>query len=365
MGGMTWIRSLVGTGVLWSAVGCGGAAGPVDEVEPPGRPEPSGPSFPSGPSGAALTEPQWTVAAGLADRRCDASVSLLADGGALVTGGRDPAWSKTAWASADVFDPESMTWRSLPPMLNDRSGHLQVTLPDGRVLVAGGAETIAYPKGRVLELAELFDPAAEDGTGAWRATSPMPLPLTNLEGVLLDDGRVLAASAMGAAIFDPATETWTDISPQKPAGMVRRLEAGRVLSLHEGGTTQLFDPESNGWEEVDPVDNPDGSLIARFLTTEGEPRAIANERVMLFDSGSKAWVEQARLDEAPPNFGLTTAYGLYVAPRLLHRAPDAEPLELPELPATPCGDHGITLRDGRLLLPGPEATLLLELPADT
>ncbi len=354
----TWVRGVVCGGVISCLAGCSGAAfDQQDDGQGGITPGPTGSEAPE-----VLTEPRWTVAPGLSDRRCDASVSLLADGRALVTGGRDPAWSKTAWTTADLFDPATDTWKSVAPMLADRSGHLQITLGDGRVLVAGGAETIAHPKGRVLELAEIFDPGAAGGAGEWFPTAPLPVPMSQVSGVLLADGRVLAVSPMGAALFDPSREAWENVSPPKAMSSARRLDDGRVLALHSGGEALLFDPAAKTWEAVEALTSPDGAMYARFLSSDGEPLVLANERLLAFDLATKSWVERETLAEAPANFGVTTHYGTYVPARRLHRAPDAKAVELPELPATPCGDHGITLRDGRLLLPGPEATLLLELP---
>jgi hypothetical protein len=71
---------------------------------------------------------------------------LLPDGRVLVTGGAR-LWG-TSWddpgailSSVELYDPASDTWSALPPLQQARAEHTATLLPDGRVFVAGGWAT--------------------------------------------------------------------------------------------------------------------------------------------------------------------------------------------------------------------------------
>jgi hypothetical protein len=66
---------------------------------------------------------------------------LLDDGRVLVTGGADRRDSQGVYRSADLYDPATATFRLAGAMRLPRYKHqgTSVRLPDGRVLVAGGA----------------------------------------------------------------------------------------------------------------------------------------------------------------------------------------------------------------------------------
>ena len=117
-----------------------------------------------------------------------------------------------ALAGAELFDPKSGRFTTLPPMRHARDRPSLSLLPDGRVLVAGGKDDEGTEKPRE---AEIFDPARVSGPG-----SPF-LPAASLkqnrfahQAVTLRDGRVLLlggwsdslhATTSAAEIYDPAT----------------------------------------------------------------------------------------------------------------------------------------------------------------
>ena len=57
-------------------------------------------------------------------------------------------------ASAELFDPSTGTWTAAPNMDTPLANQTATLLPDGRVLVAGGASS----DGKPLASAELYDP---------------------------------------------------------------------------------------------------------------------------------------------------------------------------------------------------------------
>jgi hypothetical protein len=122
----------------------------------------------------------------------------LPDGGALLVGNtrvwddraeltrvlRFDAWTGTWTDAADPWasflDGTSGQWLATPG--NRRHAALAARLADGRVLVAGGESA-----GTVARTAELFDPA----TGTWLTLPDMPSERADGDAVRLDDGSVM------------------------------------------------------------------------------------------------------------------------------------------------------------------------------
>jgi hypothetical protein len=109
---------------------------------------------------------------------------LMAGGGTLNS---DPVVTDTGVIDLNVPAP---SWRATPAMAFGRSQHSLVLLPDGTVLVVGGAaETSLISTNPVLP-AEIWDPATE----TWTTVAAMARPrMYHSIAILLPDGRVLAA----------------------------------------------------------------------------------------------------------------------------------------------------------------------------
>jgi hypothetical protein len=114
------------------------------------------------------------------------SAVLLADGRVLVAGG----WYATSSSdpsheTAEVYDPAANTWSATGSMVQARAAFAMVSLPDGRVLAAGGID----PLYKVQAGSELYDPA----TGTWHATGKLAVGAMGSVVQPLRDGRVLIA----------------------------------------------------------------------------------------------------------------------------------------------------------------------------
>lgn len=96
------------------------------------------------------------------------AMTTLPDGRVLLTGGAlqssrvglfdlpGPAAVSSAWVSDDL-----VTWQALANMSLPRAGHRMAVLPDGRVVIVGGAPTYSpvLVPGEAYSCIELFDPA--------------------------------------------------------------------------------------------------------------------------------------------------------------------------------------------------------------
>jgi len=196
---------------------------------------------------------------------------LLRDGRVLVAGGES---AQGVLSSAEVFNPDSDSWKMVAPMSMPRSGASAVLLPDGRVLIVGGAANITddWVEQRGQRSAELFDPQTE----RWATLAPMIEQRWWGTATLLQDGRVLVAGLVahqagqpqrigGAETWNPTTNEWTAtpamLSPVDWGMMASRLPSGDVLvvggdALRQGSTesyavAQVYVTKENRWAIVE------------------------------------------------------------------------------------------------------------------
>ncbi len=99
----------------------------------------------------------------------------------LVAAGMALAWMTVARAAAP-------SWSQAAPMLEPRLLMTVTRLPDGRVLMAGGANAAGSA---ALSSAEIYDPAND----SWAATGALSAPRYYHVAAALGDGRVLVAGS--------------------------------------------------------------------------------------------------------------------------------------------------------------------------
>ena len=240
---------------------------------------------------------RWRAIASLGTPRAGASLTQLADGRVLAIGGHDRT---TWWATAEVWDPATDRWSPIAPMHQARAYHAAVRLPDGRVLVAGGTDGDT-----ALACAETWSPE----TGAWTPTAPMSGPRRGDSVALLGDGRVLVAGAGygdlradDLDLYDPQRDTWRAIrGPLGALEAVVALPDGRALVLGHGEPSRyvadsrdaraaLWDPATEQWSDAGSagpapwsrhasvVALPDGRVVVAGGTRWVFPSAAAAER---------------------------------------------------------------------------------------
>jgi hypothetical protein len=200
----------------------------------------------------SLDVPSFSPVGSLDSARLRHTSTLLQNGKVLLTGGTSAYNKGVIQASAELFDPATGTFTSIPPMTRGRYYHTATLLQDGKVLITGGTS----PGGGTTNTAELFDPASETFT----AISSMITARYGHTATLLQSGEVLIAGGFGngatdkAELFDPSTETFRALPPMVTMERFRHtatlLQNGKVLlaggSFGVGFTNkaELFDPVS-------------------------------------------------------------------------------------------------------------------------
>ncbi|MBI5501239.1 MAG: hypothetical protein HY907_13415 [Deltaproteobacteria bacterium] len=129
----------------------------------------------------------WNVPVPLAHAGKALAVAVLPDGAVLVAGGANA--TDGTLADAEVYEEAGDRFVPVPPMALRRMAHTLTVLADGRVLATGGWSDTEVPSASTGTL-EVYDPES----GAW-TTLPVRLarPRHDHAAVLLPDCRVLVA----------------------------------------------------------------------------------------------------------------------------------------------------------------------------
>jgi PKD repeat protein len=261
----------------------------------------------------------------------------LSDGRVLVAGGISGI---SGLKTAELYDPTTGTWSVTGSMAWERIGLAAAPLPNGQVLVAGGArfnQACADPPAG--NSTEIYDPA----TGAWTLTGNLTQARTSGLAVALADGRVLFAGGgsrcgvvyANADIYDPTTGVWTatgamNVARQSPAGVL--LPDGRVLVAGGAGASpfpslasaEIYDPSTGGWTLTGSMHDPrmwafDDMSAANFMTLLPDGRVLAAGGL---NRCNKSGCDIAFLQSAEiydPASGLWTATGSLAAGRWRHQ----------------------------------------------
>lgn len=143
------------------------------------------------------TPPAWTQIATLQFARAEATASVLPDGEILIVGGAGDA-AGTPRADAELYNPVLRSTRLLPATA--RRAHTATVLADGRVLITGGLDAAGQP----LSSVELFIPATDITPAGFVSERPLATARSGHVAVPLCDGTVLiVGGAPTAEIYTP------------------------------------------------------------------------------------------------------------------------------------------------------------------
>ncbi len=140
----------------------------------------------------------WTPAAGLIVPRAHHTATLLPSGKVLAAAGQNQT---TPLGSAELYDPAANSWTPAGAF-GQRTGHTATLLPNGKVLLAAG-EAGLMPVALTDSL-DLYDPAAN----AWTHVGHIAIARYNHTATLLPNGRVLIAGGATITSVLNATELY-------------------------------------------------------------------------------------------------------------------------------------------------------------
>lgn len=189
----------------------------------------------------------WRAVAGMATARRRHTATRLLNGKALVAGGDNSG----SLFSAELFDPVTEQWTATGTLWIARHNHSATLLDSGRVLIAGGADSEGP-----LSSAELFDPMAEGGVGAFIITNSLRRRRDLHSAIKLPDGMVLAVSGVTpttqgtmvtqqvvpeAELFDPTFQSQAFVAPSRFAAVSASsyrggdLASGSIIAIFGEG----------------------------------------------------------------------------------------------------------------------------------
>jgi hypothetical protein len=216
---------------------------------------------------------KWRGAASPAVPRGWVTATLLLDGKVLVVGGSE---------RPEIYDPPADTWSMTAGTAVPHFSHTATRLANGKVLVVGGTLDFRVPS--VPFTAELYDPA----TGQWAAAGNPRWPRIQHTATLLVNGTVLVAGGISndfpdgglpdpqkAEIYDPATNSWREVGTplrisEHTATLLANgkvLIAGGLVDVLNLETAQLFEPASETWRSVTPLNASRVGHTATLLTS--------------------------------------------------------------------------------------------------
>jgi len=192
---------------------------------------------------------QWQTAGAMNSARFGATVTALPNGKVLIFGGAAPI------DSAELFDPSTGVYTPKPSIRSARRFGTATLLRNGKVLIAGGANG-ATP----IANAEVYDPVADTFTD----TGSLNVARLSATATLLLDGRVLivggtagGSALFSAEIYDPATGAFTltgALQNARTSATATLLPDGRVLvacghllSGISSASAEIYDPASGSF----------------------------------------------------------------------------------------------------------------------
>jgi hypothetical protein len=226
----------------------------------------------------------FSATGAMAERRERAMAAPLPNGDVLVAGGRTAGESFTTVKTAEIYDPTAGTFSSTGSMATTHQRGFAVSLPDGDVMVgAGGIETLAKGEAQleILATTEIYDPA----TGEFSAGPELGTARWGAAAVSLPDGRILIAGGYGevspgvngtlmtSEFLDPETGAVTPGPAIEGSSFMRAapLPCGRAVFMGAGRNLQEYDPTTEAFVDTEI---PAGEMAAAAMAPLPEGKVL-------------------------------------------------------------------------------------------
>lgn len=226
--------------------------------------------------------------------RAEANAVLLPNGKVLLAGGATTTPGGPT-NSAEIFDPGTETWSPTMSMSTYRAGATGTLLPNGKVLIAGGEDKTNYLSG-----AELYDPLSQ----TWSPTGSMSVPRQDFVATLLPSGKVLVAGGKvnfytlttSVELYDPATGIFTptgNLNSEHANPTATLLPNGKVLLVGTGSyDAELYDSATGTWTPTSPMlFHPSGQ--SSTLLPDGKvlvAGSVYKSSIALYDPETDLWL---------------------------------------------------------------------------
>ncbi len=264
------------------------------------QPAPTATPVPSGSASGPSPAPggQWVAAGSLASLPWSVGVAVpLRDGGALVLG--------LEGTVAERWNPAATTWQTAAALTASRRDFAAVPLRDGRVLVAGGLDAHDPDRWQAYSSSYLYDPSTP--AGSWTRAGLLGTARVSPAAAVLPDGRVLVAGGAykdgppydGTGSSGITLARTTSTMPGEGTGRGGRLDDVAPPSIGVAlATAELFDPATGQW-------SPTGSM--RFARAGAAAATLADGRILVVGpSSSGNGNGDARMD--PSVYGTAEVY---------------------------------------------------------
>ncbi len=241
---------------------------------------------------------------------------------AVLTGGMTLGGG--ASTAVQVMDLDTFEWTEPMQLQTARYQHAQITLPDGRVLVAGGRSSRVPGQLREgIKQCELID--LEKNTVTPTGDLPMPMHSPTLH--MLADGRVVVAGGHAVAVLDLGQGVWTTVAPLSQVrrehdslilgdgtlllvGGIRNWSIERV-DLAAGTVTRLKSNLPTGIDDLAVTPLPDGRVW--IIGGQGMDGATLDQTwVLTVGEGKESTLEDG------PRLGIETGVADHVLIRTPH-----------------------------------------------
>jgi N-acetylneuraminic acid mutarotase len=279
---------------------------------------------PSGLSTVAIYNPannSWTNGASLSTQRFRHSMTTAPNGRIIITGGLNTSGSPAVnnyLSSVEIYSPSGDNYYQGSNLPEGRRGHFTAVLPNGNVLVAGGATG----DNTISTTTKEYN-TGDQRSNTFTATGSLTTARAYHTATLLNSGKFLIAGGYaggsdyfaGCELYDPSTGTWSSTGSLT---LGRRdheavlLPTGKVLltgGYNPGGGTaikvnsELFNPTTGTWGAATSMNTKRqqfglvwSPLVGKAIAIGGdEGKSTMSETVESYDPYLDTWTNKTSM----------------------------------------------------------------------